>query len=144
MEKEGKACQTQPCPMDSLTGQRHHEQRAPRNFQRSKPSSTIYNWITAQCQKSGPNDSPDGSRGPEKREWAHRKDIVEGCGYDKNLPNDPDSPSVLQKPRVLDVNMCTYLPSFLAAGCTTKLISPIYSYQNHLTLPWSYSFKLNF
>ena len=32
------------------------------------------------------HDSPDGSRGPEKRDRAHLKDIVEGCGYPRDTP----------------------------------------------------------
>ena len=37
---------------------------------------------------------------------------------------------------------CSYRSSFLAAGSTSQLISPIYSQQDHLTLHWFYSFKV--
>ena len=36
----------------------------------------------------------------------------------------------------------SYRSSFLAAGSTSQLISPIYSQQDHLTLHWFYSFKV--
>ena len=54
--------------MGSLTVQPHHEQMVPRNFPSSELSSTIYNWIAAQCQQCEVHDSPDGLRGPIKRE----------------------------------------------------------------------------
>ena len=75
-KKRKKTYQTQPCPMESLNGQPHHEQRASRNFPSSKLSSTIYHWITAQCQQSRAHDSPDSSRGPEKGESSPK----EYCG----------------------------------------------------------------
>ena len=45
----------------------------------------------------------------------------------------------------LTVTFCkprSYRSSFLAAGSTSQLISPIYSQQDHLTLHWFYSFKV--
>ena len=43
--------------------------------------------------------------------------------------------------RLLCVHACTYLPSFLAAGSTTQLISQNFL-QNYLNLTWSCSFKV--
>ena len=43
--------------------------------------------------------------------------------------------------RLLCVHACTYLPSFLAAGSTTQLISKNFL-QNYLNLTWSCSFKV--
>ena len=45
-------------------------------------------------------------------------------------------------------NITTYVEQQLrkgwTVGCTTKLISPIYSYLNYLPSPWSCSIRVNF
>nr|XP_022288482.1 uncharacterized protein LOC111100689 [Crassostrea virginica] len=61
-------------------------------FQALNPPAPSTTGLQHNVNKVGPNVSPDGSRGPEKRDRAHLKDIVEGCGYprDTAIPVEGD------------------------------------------------------